>query len=111
MVELEQFGSVSGLAVFIVVVVQVLKAVLPLSEEQKTRVWPWLPLVAIALGLVLAPVIGLALGRITTPALLLSWVLGGILAGTEAVGVYETTVDKVKRIDLSSGPRVTEPEY
>ena len=96
MVDLAQFNSVSALAALIMVIIQVVKAVWPegMTDKQKS----WLPLVAIVAGLVLAPAIAGCQGLLRTSADFLSYVMGGFLAGAEAVGIYEATWDKVKTL-------------
>jgi len=90
MVDLNQFASVGGLAALIVVVLEVVKWVGNLNEQQKS----WLPLIAVMFGTVAAPAIGFALQRIQTPADIASWVLGGFLAGAAAIGAYDVGIDK-----------------
>jgi ABC-type xylose transport system permease subunit len=96
MMDLSQAGSVSGLAVLILLLVQVLKMVWPLTDAQKQ----WLPMLSILLGLVLGPLIGFVLGNVTDLLSLATWVFGGFLGGASAIGAYEVTIDKVKRLDV-----------
>ncbi len=95
MVDLTQFGTVAGLALLVGIVIQVLK---PLVAA---KVVPYL---ALGLGLVLAVLIGFALGRITSTELLASYLVGGLLAGLAAIGGYEATLDKI--IAMPSAPVV-----
>jgi len=100
MIDLSQFQTVSELALFIMVAIQVVKLAVPLLDAHKV----YIPLGAIVLGVILGPVIGLALGQVGTLQGLLEWFMGGFLAGAEAIGAYEATWDKVKRLPLFTQP-------
>lgn len=82
MIDLTPLASVAGLAVFLGIVIQFAKPYLP-----QTPAAP--PLAAVAIGVVLSPLIGLTLGLIVAPAGALAWILGGFLAGVTATGGYE----------------------
>ena len=87
MVDLSQFGSIAGLAALVGLIIQVVK-----SQIQKTLI----PYVAIGIGIVLAVLIGLALGQIHAAADVASWIVGGLLSGVAAIGGYEATLNQIQ---------------
>lgn len=93
MVDLSQFWSVGGLAVLVAALIQVAKLG-PLGADACK---PWIPYIAMALGITLSVVIGWGLVRMGTPADKVSAVLGGLLAGLVATGFYQATIDPLKK--------------
>ncbi|MCL5264918.1 MAG: hypothetical protein M1343_06970 [Chloroflexi bacterium] len=87
MVDISQFSSVGALAVLVLLIIEVFKSKL---DQEKA------PYAAIVIGIVLAFVFGYVQHLINSPADLVSYVVGGALAGLTAVGGYEATIDKIK---------------
>lgn len=85
MIDLAPFLSVGGLATLITVFIQIVKWLGQPDTESKQ----WLGLIALVLGVVLMPLIAFVLGRLNTSADVVSALLGGLLAGAAAIGVYE----------------------
>ena len=83
MVDLSQFGTIAGLAALIALII---RFVYPEDWPKPVK-----PYTALGLGIVLALVIGLALGKIHVGADWLSWGIGGFMAGVTATGGYEAT--------------------
>ena len=87
MIDLSQFQTVVGLAVLIGIIVQFVKGYLTAG------VIPW---VAIVLGIVLAVVIGMVKSELVSSEAVVSYVIGGLLAGLTAIGGYESSLDKLR---------------
>lgn len=87
MVELSQFMTVPGLAVLVLVFVQLVKG----------KVKPeWTPLFAVVVGIVVNVLLAWTNHALKLPADWLSVGLGGLFAGLMAVGGYEMVLDKIK---------------
>ncbi len=87
MIDINQLTTVGGLAVLILVLLQLFKGVL------ETKLIPFL---AVALGIVLMVVFAKVLGNMNSASDLVSYALGGLFAGLSAIGGYETLIDKLK---------------
>ena len=87
MVPLDQFMTVPGLAVLVLVFVQLAKG--KLKPE-------WTPLFAVAVGIVFNVVLAWTNHALSVPADYLSVGLGGLFAGLMATGSYELVLDTIK---------------
>lgn len=94
MIDLTQFGSVVGLAVLVGVLLQLVKLRMAPDDPQK----PNLPYYAVGLGIALAVLIAGVMGNLDSPQDVLSYAIGGLFSGLTAIGGYETTVDKIKKL-------------
>lgn len=92
MVPLDQFTSVGGLAVLLVIIAQLIKQKWPPRWGGPEAV----PYLTILLGVILAPLINVSQGTLTEWGQLLGYILGGLFAALLAIGGYEATLDKVK---------------
>jgi len=95
-IDVGQFTNISAIAVLVMIAIQALKRVHPLSDGQKD----WVPLLALALGMMLGPVLGYAARHPMNGPDIVAHMLGGFLAGAESVGLYEVVWDKVKRLSI-----------
>lgn len=89
MIDLTPYGTVAGLAVLIGILVQVFKS--QLNKEG-------IPYVAMALGVVLALLIGYARGQVVGLEAVINHGIGGLLAGLLAVGGYEASIQRIKNL-------------
>ncbi len=89
MVDLTQFLSIGGLSALLLVVIQAFKPQLPPTAL------PYLPYVAVVLGIVFVLIFALATGNLTTLNAGVSFGVTGLLAGLSSVGLYEGTLNKL----------------
>jgi hypothetical protein len=92
MLDLSQFQTVGGLAVFLMLFLTFTKRYLP---PKRLVLVPYL---AIILGVVFAVLIAWATDHLLTRYDVVSYVFGGLVAGFWAIGIHETTLDKLLRL-------------
>ncbi len=93
MIDLTMFLSIGGMASLITIFLQLVKSMGELDTSGKR----WVPLISLALGVALMPLVAWVLGKLNTSADVLSALLGGVLAGAAAIGVYEVP-NKVSKL-------------
>lgn len=89
MLDLTQFQTVGGLAAFLMLFLTFTKRYLPPT---------WLvavPYIALLLGIVFAVMVAWATDHLITRYDVVSYILGGLVAGFVSIGIHETTLDKL----------------
>jgi hypothetical protein len=89
MIDLNQFLTISGLAGFLMILLQAFK------RQTPPAVLPYVPYIASALGIVCALLFAFSTGNITTLQSGVSYGVTGLLAGLSSVGLYQHTLDKL----------------
>lgn len=89
MIDLNQFLTVGGLATFLLLLTQALKAYIPSAEAR------YIPFATLGLGILFGEVFAGATGHLSITQDWLSYGIGGLIAGFTAIGGYEATLDKM----------------